>query len=403
LSSQSVAMKYAIILPDGAADEVAGESQQRTPLVAAKKPNIDWVASNGQIGTVRTVPVGMPAGSDVATMSVLGYSPKRYYTGRAPIEAAARKVPVGPEDLVFRCNLVTIVDGVMEDFSAGHISTEEARKIIADLNAALGGGRFEFYCGVSYRHLMVWRGAGEPDIRTTPPHDIPGQKVARYLPAGRDAEVIRELMAKSQEILAEHEVNQVRRDLGENPATSIWLWGQGKTPRLARFSERYGVEGAAVAAVDLMRGIATLIGWRLIDVPGATGYLDTNYAGKGHAAAEALDNFDLVAVHIEAPDEAGHNGDFDAKVEAIERIDKYVVGPILEKLRSYDAWRILVVPDHPTPIATRIHSPQPPPFCMAGSGIGSSGAAGFDEFVAERSALKIDPGHELMEYFLKRR
>jgi 2,3-bisphosphoglycerate-independent phosphoglycerate mutase len=394
-------MKYAIILPDGAADEPLKELDGQTPLAAARIPNFDWIASNGRVGTVRTVPAGLPPGSDVATLSVLGYSPKDCYTGRAPIEAAARGIDLGPDDVVFRCNLVTIADGRMEDFSAGHIRSEEGCQLIQDLNRHLGSDRVQFFCGVSYRNLMVWRGAGDPDVASTPPHDIHGRAVADYLPTGRDREMIRDLMARSQAVLAEHEVNQVRRDLGENPATSIWLWGEGKMPRLAKFVDRYGVRGALVGAVDLVRGIGVLVGWKIIDVAGATGYLDTNYAGKGQAAVAALDEYDMVVVHVEAPDEAGHNGDIGAKVTALEQMDAHIVGPVLEKLRTFADWKVLVAPDHPTPIARRTHTMDPPPFAIAGSEVSASNAAGFNERAAGASALRIDPGHELMEYFIK--
>lgn len=394
-------MKYAIILPDGAADEPLEQLNGLTPLAAARTPNLDWIASHGQIGTVCTVPTGMTPGSDVATLSAIGYSPKDCYTGRAPIEAASRGIPLGPEDVVFRCNLVTIVDGRMEDFSAGHIHNEEGCRIIQDLNRQLGSEQIEFHCGISYRNLVVCRNAGNLDITTTPPHDIHGQPVEKYLPAGPDAERFRVLMARSQQILADHEVNQVRRDLGENPATSIWLWGQGKQPRLSRFVDEFGLRGALVAAVDLVRGLGTLIGWNLIDVPGATGYLDTNYAGKGDVAVKALDEYDLVAVHVEAPDEAGHNGDIRAKIGALEQVDKHIVGPVLRKLQTFGDWRILVVPDHPTPICKRTHTMTPPPFALAGSRVSASNAAGFHEQAANASTLKIDPGYELMEYFVK--
>ncbi len=395
-------MKYAIILPDGAADEPLEELDGRTPLAAARIPNFNWIASHGRVGTVRTVPTGLPPGSDVATLSVLGYSPKDCYTGRAPIEAAARGIAIGPDDVVFRCNLVTIADGKMADFSAGHIRSEEGCQLIQDINRHLGSDRVQFYPGVSYRNLMVWRGAGDLEVTATPPHDIHGRPVAEYLPAGRDCEMIRDLMARSQAVLAEHEVNQVRRDLGENPATSIWLWGQGKMPRLPKFVDEYGVRGALVAAVDLVRGLGVLVGWKLIDVTGATGYLDTNYAGKGQAAVTALDEYDLVVVHAEAPDEAGHNGDVRAKITALEQMDGHIVGPVLEKLRRFKEWKVLVVPDHPTPIVKRTHTMDPPPFAIAGSGVSGSNAAGFNERAAEASGLRIDPGHELMEYFIKR-
>ncbi len=394
-------MKYAIILPDGAADEPVPELDDRTPLAAARLPNINGIATEGRVGTVRTVPEGFLPGSDVATLSVVGYDPRTYYSGRAPLEAVAQRIAVGPNDLVFRCNLVTIADGAMADYSAGHISQAEAERIITDLQAELGDDRIAFHPGVSYRHLMTVKDAHDIKVTCTPPHDIPGKPVDRHLPTGKGSDLINTLMKRSQARLAGHDVNLVRGDLGENPATSIWLWGQGPMMKLPPFRDRFGVRGAAIAAVDLIRGIALSAGWRLIEVKGATGYLDTNYKGKGEAAVAALDDTDLIVVHVEAPDEAGHNGDAAAKVAALEQIDDHVVGPLLEKLRSFDAWRVLVAPDHPTPVTTRVHSAVPPPFCMAGAGIAPNRTEAFTEAAAAESGLHIDPGHELMEFFLK--
>lgn len=396
-------MKYALILPDGAADEPVAALNGQTPLEAARTPNLDWIASHGQVGTARTVPAGYTPGSDVATLSVIGYSPKECYTGRAPIEAAARGLKLGPTDVVFRCNLVTIADGKMADFSAGHIHNEESHRIIQDINKQLGTDQIEFYCGVSYRHLMVWRNATGLKLTTTPPHDIHNQPVDKYLPTGAGSDVLLQLMSRAQEILANHEVNQVRRDLGENPASNIWLWGEGTMPSLKSFVDQFGVRGALIAAVDLVRGLGNLVGWKLIDVPGATGYLDTNYAGKGEYGAKVLDEFDIVAVHVEAPDEAGHNGDTRAKVTAIEQVDKHIIGPVLRKLQTFPDWRILVVPDHPTPINKRTHTMEPPPFCMAGSNVTTGATPRFIERLAKDAALKVDPGFELMEYFIKGR
>jgi len=394
-------MKYAIILPDGAADEPVEELDGRTPLQAAKLPNMDWIAAQGRIGTVKTVPKGFIPGSDVATLSVVGYDPNQHYTGRAPLEAVAKRISLEPNELVFRCNLVTIADGVMEDFSAGHISQPEAEKLIADLQAELGGDRIKFHVGVGYRHLMTIKDAAGIKVKCTPPHDIPGEATSGYLPSGKGSDVIRELMDRSQKLLDGHEVNQVRRDLGDSPATSIWLWGQGGMMRLPQFKERFGVRGACITAVDLIRGIALSVGWRLIDVPGATGYIDTDYAAKGRYAIDALDDIDLIAVHIEAPDEMGHNGDAPNKVKALEQIDEHIVGPLLERLRGEDAWRVLVVPDHPTPVARRTHTATPPPFCMAGTGVVTDRFERFDEEEAAGSGFHVDPGHELMEFFLK--
>jgi 2,3-bisphosphoglycerate-independent phosphoglycerate mutase len=394
-------MKYALILPDGCADEPVPQLDGRTPLEVARIPHINSIVARGRIGRVRTVPKNLPPGSDVATLSVIGYDPVACYTGRAPLEAVAKRITLAPDELVFRCNLVTIIDDKMEDFSAGHISQPEAEKLIADLQAKLGSDRIHFHAGVGYRHLVTIHDADWMKVRCTPPHDITGQEVTSHLPAGKGSELVRELMARSQDVLADHEVNQVRRDLGESPATSIWLWGQGSMPKLPSFRKRFGIQGAAITAVDLIRGLAISVGWRLIEVPGATGYLDTNYAGKGEAAVKALDEVDLVAVHVEAPDEAGHNGDALGKTQAIERIDEYIVKPVLDKLQTFDAWRILCLPDHPTPIRIKTHTADPVPFAMAGTGIGPDEAEAFTENIAAESDLYIDHGHELMEYFLR--
>ena len=395
-------MKYAIIIPDGAADLPIPELGNKTPLEAATIPNMDWIASHGKCGTVKTVPKGMHPGSDVAILSVLGYDPKSYYTGRAPLEAAAQNLTVGPDEWIFRCNLVTIVDEMMEDYSAGHITTEEATALIAEINRQLGDTHVEFHPGISYRHLMVFKAAC--DVLTTPPHDIMGKPIAAHLPTGARSELLRELIKRSRAILENHEVNNVRRDLGESPANSIWLWGQGKMPQLPSFIERFGVKGASITAVDLVRGISKLIGWEGIDVKGATGYLDTNYAGKGAAAVAALDRTDLVVVHVEGTDEAGHNADAKGKVEALNQIDKHIVGPVLRKLQTFGTdWRILVLPDHPTPCSLRTHTAEPAPFAIAGLRIAGVMKNAFTEASAASGDMHIDPGHELMEYFLTAR
>jgi 2,3-bisphosphoglycerate-independent phosphoglycerate mutase len=396
--------KYAIILPDGAADEPVPALGARTPLEAANIPHMNSIAEIGRIGTVRTVPSGFTPGSDVATMSLFGYDPRKHYTGRAPIEAVSRSIPLKPDDIVFRCNLVNITGGEMTDFTAGHIRSAEAQAIIADLNAKLAADDLRFHAGVSYRNLVVLRDQATLEAACMPPHDIPGEAVAGYLPKGKGSERIRRIMEDAEPVVAGHDVNQVRKDLGELPANAIWLWGQGLVPIMRRFRQRYSVRGAAIAAVDLIRGLAKLLGWTIIDVPGATGYLDTDYAAKGRAAVAALDEYDLVAVHIEAPDEAGHMGDAAAKVTALEQIDQLIVEPILEKLRTFPNWRILIAPDHPTPVGKRTHTDAAPPFCMAGSDIdrGPAPAERFCEATARQSGLHIEEGHELMEYFLTR-
>jgi len=395
-------MKYALIIPDGAADLPIEQFSGKTVLEAADVANLDRLANIGRVGMVKTVPDGMTPGSDVAIMSLLGYDPKKHYTGRAPIEAAAMGIATRPDQIVFRCNLVTINDGVMEDFSAGHISSAEAKQLIECVNDQLGSDNIRFYPGLSYRHIMV---TGPPEafdgLRTTEPHDIMGSVVKDYLPRGRGSDLLNELMSRSAELLGDHEVNQVRRELGENPATSIWLWGQGQKPALKPFRTVYGPTGAIISAVDLVRGLGKLTGFSLIEVPGATGYLDTNYSGKGRAACEALDRMDMVVVHVEAPDEAGHNADPQAKKLAVERIDQEIVAPVVAKLEGLGQWRIMVLPDHATPISVRSHTADPVPFVIAGSDVVSGSCRAFDEAHARQSDLHVDPGWQLMQYFLR--
>jgi 2,3-bisphosphoglycerate-independent phosphoglycerate mutase len=392
--------KYVIIVPDGAADEPIEEFDNRTALEAAKTPNIDKVSTEGRQGVVRTVPKGLEPGSDVAQMSLLGYDPRTFYTGRAPIEAVARNIELSPSDWVFRCNLVTIADGKMADHSAGHISTEEATKLIKEMDEQFGNDQMSFHTGVSYRHLLVFKGL-DFDVKTHPPHDYIGTAIEKLLPRGKGAELLIDLMAHSQQLFANHDINKVRRDLGENQVSSIWLWGQGQKALMERFQKRFGIKGAAITAVDLVRGISKLIGFDLIDVPGATGFVDTNYQGKASAAIKALGKYDLVFVHIEAPDEASHTGSATMKKKAVEQIDKFIVGPVLEALQNYESWRILVAPDHPTPVRSRAHSPEPVPFAMAGTNVNGILHTNFSEANAARSGFRIDNGFELMEYFLK--
>ena len=393
-------MKYAIIVPDGAADEPLEQFGGKTALEAAETPNMDNISAEGRQGLVRTIPVDMEPGSDVAQMSLLGYDPRRYYSGRAPIEAVARNIKLSLNDWVFRCNLVTIADGKMEDHSAGHISTEEAGRLVKELDEQFGSEQMRFYAGVSYRHLLVFKGV-DFDVQTYPPHDHIGSAVEKILPRGKGAELLIDLMARSQQLFMGHDINKVRMDLGENQVSSIWLWGQGKRAQMERFEKRFGLRGAAITAVDLVRGLAKLIGFDLISVPGATGFVDTNYQGKGSAAIEALEKYDIVFVHVEAPDEAGHNGNAEMKKKAIEQIDRHIVGPVLDALRRRDSWRILVMPDHPTPVRTGAHSGEPVPFAMAGTGVKGIVHKSFSEANAAQSGFKIDNGYELMEYFLR--
>src|SRR5215218_3404349 len=373
-------MKYAIIIPDGAADEPLPELGGKTPIEAAETPNMDRVAAEGRQGLARTVPDGFESGSDVATMTLLGYDPKVYHTGRAPLEAAAQNIPLSPTDWVFRCNLVTAVDGIMKDHSAGGITDAEAQRLIGDLSRSLDLAGFQFYTGVSYRNLLVYRGSEQFDVKTKPPHEFPDEPVARYLPRGKGEEILRAIMDRSRELFAKHEVNEVRRQTGLNPATQVWLWGQGHAPNMPTFEKRFGVKnGAMITGVDLLRGLAALLGWENLNVEGMTSFHDTNYAGQGQATAAALDKYDLVLSHVEAPDEASHQADWKTKVAAIEHIDRHVVGPVLAKLRTFPQWRLLVLPDHPTNIATRKHGYAPTCFTMAGTRVTPTRPAAYSE------------------------
>ncbi len=408
-------MKYAIIIPDGCADEAQEALGGRTPLQAAHTPHMDRIARTGLVGRSNNVPEPLTPASDVATLSLFGYDPLMVYTGRAPLEAAAMGIALGPDDWAIRCNLVTIENEEMRDFTAGHIANDDGRALIEAVQRALGGpvqagdpprtvGHLEFHAGVSYRNLLVYRGI-EPapftdQTRTQPPHDIPDRPIAAHLPKGPGAPLLQNLMERSRAILADHPVNQARRTRGQRPATQIWLWGQGRAPHLKPFREVYGPHGAIISAVDLVRGVGILLGWQRIDVPGATGYLDTDYAAKGRYAVDALARHDLVCVHVEAPDEASHEGRADAKVKALEEIDRHIVGPLLDALPRHGDWRILVSPDHRTPLRTRAHAYGPVPFAIAGTGIAAKGQTSYDEVVAAASDLAFDKGHLLMRQFL---
>jgi len=407
-------MKYAIVIPDGCADEPQDSLGGRTPLQAANTPHMDALARTGVVGRSNNVPEPLTPASDVATLSLFGYDPLRVYTGRAPLEAAAMGIALGPDDWAVRCNLVTVENEEMRDFTAGHISSEEGRPLVEAIQSACGDTsgpvRIEFLAGVQYRNLLVCRptsdssAAGVPfdtTTRTQPPHDIPDRPIADHLPSGRGSDILRELMVRSREVFRDHAVNQARRAKGKRSATQVWLWGQGKAPSLRPFAEIYGPKGAIISAVDLVRGVGVLLGWTRIDVPGATGYLDTDYAAKGRAAIAALSSHDLVCVHVEAPDEASHEGRADAKVKALEEIDRHIVGPLREALPGHGDWRLLVSPDHRTPLRTRAHAYGPVPFAVAGTGITSRGQSSYDEIVAAESELVFEKGHGLMAWYLK--
>ena len=395
-------MKLVIIIPDGCADYSVESLGGKTPLQAAHVPNMDRIASEGCVGVSDNVPRKYTPGSEVANMSLLGYDPNIYFTGRAPIEAAAQGIKLGPYDWAIRCNLVTIRDQIMVDFTADHISTHEAASLLKTAQETLGSPSLEFVAGVSYRNLLIYRGASANDVpfstetRTTAPHDLTDDSVADDFPRGPGCDLLCGLMDKSQSVFADHPVNQSRIASGKKPATNLWLWGLGKTPQLPSFHSRFGLNGAMITAVDLLRGLAALVGWDRIEVEGATGYLDTNYAGKGQAAIEALKKYDIFCVHVEATDEASHEGRVDEKIKALEAIDKHIVGPVHDALKSYGDYRILVMPDHPTPVSTKKHSHGWVPFAACGTGIAKDNASTYDEVAAEQSSKKFVDGWELI-------
>jgi 2,3-bisphosphoglycerate-independent phosphoglycerate mutase len=342
----------------------------------------------------------------VANLSLLGYDPMTYFTGRAPLEAAAQGLKLGPHDWAVRCNLVTIIDQVMVDFTAGHISSEEARGLLASLEQSVSDPSLEFHGGVSYRNLLLVRGSAERPVpfsnetRTRAPHDLTDLSVVDDFPRGPGSGLLVDLMAESLGVFQDHPINRQRLAAGKSTATGVWLWGLGRTPALPSFAERFGARGVMITAVDLLRGIAALVGWPRIEVPGATGYLDTDYAAKGRAAVAALQDYDVVCVHIEAPDEASHEGRPDAKIEALEQIDRHIVAPLWSALQASGPHRMLISPDHPTPCRTKKHTHGMVPFAVAGTGVVCDAANSYDERAAAASARCFDPGWPLMDQFI---
>ncbi len=402
-----MATKYAIIIPDGCADEPLAELGGRTPLQAADVPTMDTVARLGIVGGTNNVPPQFTPGSEVANMTLFGSDPHKYFTGRAPIEAAAQGIELGPNDWAIRCNIVTVQDQIMIDFTADHISTADATALLAVAQRELGTPNLEFVPGVSYRNLLLYRAGDEAapfsgDTRTTAPHDLTDLSIGDDYPRGPGSDLLTDLMARSVAIFADHPINVARAAAGKPLATNLWLWGLGRTPTLENFASRFGIQGAMITAVDLLRGLAALIGWDRIEVEGATGYLDTNYAGKGAAAVEALDKYDIVCVHIEATDEASHEGRCDAKLEALHQIDQHVVAPVLKKLQAHGDYRLLVLPDHPTYVRTKKHEHGFVPFAICGSDIQPDSATTYDEISASKSKIQLAEGWELMQrYFIK--
>lgn len=404
-------MKFIVLVGDGMAGRPLKSLGYKTCLQKAKTPNMDRLASEGEIGTARTIPRGLDPGSDVANLAILGYDPSEYYSGRAPIEAEYRGIRLHPDDVAFRCNLVTLKfpdsgsrnAAVMQDYSAGHISTGEAEKLIKDINRNLGNRDIIFYPGMSYRHLMIWK-KGKNKMHCTPPHDISGKKIGNYLPEGEGADVLNSLMDRSTDILLANPVNKKRTRKGLNSASSIWFWGQGRKLVVPKFRKKYGLRGALISAVDLTKGLGICAGFDIINVKGATGYIDTNYVGKANAALKALKTHDIVYVHVEAPDEAGHNGDIKAKIQAIEDFDNKVVGTIIRGIEKFGDYGILLLPDHFTPISVKTHTEEPVPFVIYRSGMnaGSTKAVPYSENICRRkNILVFEKGYRLMDYFLK--
>lgn len=398
-------MKYIVIVPDGMADQPIEELGHKTPLEASHRTNMDHLAQNGLTGLIKTIPDNFYPGSEIGNLSLLGYKPELYFTGRAPLEAANLGIDLKEDEIAFRCNLVTITEGKMADYSAGHISTKEAGELIASINEKIGEPDIAFYAGQSYRHLLVMkvRNVGEmAKVKCVPPHDIIGQDIKKFLPQGPSATLILKYMEKASRILSEHPANRVRVDLNENPASHIWLWGQGTKPNLPSFQEKYGLSGSIISAVDLINGIGRLAGLEVLKVPGINGYYDTNYSGKALAAIDSLKTKDFVFIHIEGTDEAGHNGDYKAKIHCIEHIDREIIGPILNHFEKTEDVRIVVLPDHPTPVKLRTHTRDHVGFVMFGKGITPDGSEMYTEASCKTKGLKFKNGEEFMEYFIRK-
>jgi proposed homoserine kinase len=400
-------MKYVVILGDGMADYPVPQLDNKTPLQYAKKPNIDYLAQNGEVGMVKTIPEGIPPGSDAANLSVMGYDPRKYYTGRSPLEAVSMGVELAATDLAFRCNLVTLSEAedyenkTMVDYSSDEISSGEAAQLIKEVNMHFKSHDIEFHPGISYRHCMVWHN-GPAGLKLTPPHDILEKTVTSYLPTGQNSNLLLDMMKKSYEFLKDHPINKARIEKGLRPANSIWLWGEGKKPAIPSFKEKYNINGSVVSAVDLIKGIGLCAGLKSIDVEGATGNIHTNFIGKARAALKELEKgADFVYVHVEAPDECGHRYEIDNKAKSIELLDSQVVGIILDGLKQYNDYSVLVLPDHPTPLSLRTHTSEPVPYILyRKSSSKPSGVSGYDEFQAKTTGLFLDEGYKLMDRFI---
>ncbi|MDR1519279.1 MAG: cofactor-independent phosphoglycerate mutase [Planctomycetota bacterium] len=395
-------MKSILVIPDGAAGDPCPERGGKTALELANIPVMDALAREGRLLLAATVPPNMHPGSDVANLALLGYDPKNGYTGRAALEAAAMGIEIPPGDAAFRANLVTVDDGIMDDYSAGHISVDEGAELIRLLNRDLGIAGVKLFPGVGYRHLCLMESVGTGLPECTPPHDIMGRNIGEFMPRGQFSSWVLEVERGSRELLPGYEVNRKREAEGKKPANSLWLWGGATAMTLDNFAASRQLDSAGlITAVDLLRGIGKLAGMDIIAVPGATGYLDTNFAGKGRAALDYIYRHDFVAVHVEAPDEAGHNGDLDGKIKALEDIDRHILAPLRVMARHFGDWRIMLAPDHPTPVALRSHNRQPIPWLIWGPGIQPNGAAAFSEKEAERVGGGVAEARTLLPEFIK--
>ncbi|MBI1992240.1 MAG: cofactor-independent phosphoglycerate mutase [Candidatus Omnitrophica bacterium] len=402
-------MKYVVVLPDGVADVPIKALGDKTPLEVAKHPNMDWIAREGITGWSHTIPPRFAPGSDVGCMSVFGYDPRQYYTGRAPLEAAAQGIALKETDVAFRCNTVTVERGVMVDYSAGHIENADSTELIKSANERLRKNGVRFYAGVSYRHLAIvasdqWRVTSKElaNAKCTPPHDISGKAIDSHLPTGPGSAMLRQLMQESVALLRDHPVNQRRVKDGKKPATMLWFWGQGTAAKFPPFQKEYGLRGACISAVDIVRGLGRLVGFDIIQVPGITGYFDTNYKGKADYALRALDDHDFVLVHIEPTDEAGHMGDVQKKIQAIEDTDRLVVGTLLEGLKKRgEPFAILVVCDHPTSTILKTHIAEPVPFALYATNGPKDDVTSYNESAVNGSTKRFKEGFQLMSFFLQ--
>ncbi|KZX15525.1 cofactor-independent phosphoglycerate mutase [Methanobrevibacter curvatus] len=410
-------MKYIILIGDGMSDYPLKSLDNKTPLEIAYKPNIDKLTKEGKTGLVSNVPEGFSPGSDVANMSIFGYDPKKYYTGRGPLEAGSMGIDLKDGDVAFRANLITEENGVLLDFNAGHISSEEAAILIEDLNTyfknnfnknnfnkdVLNKSKFngKFYNGISYRHLFVINNKELSDLNTAPPHDIVGEKIADYINWNDESsKIIKDIMEMSKDFLKNHPINKERVEKGKKPANMVWLWGQGLKPSLPNFKKLYGLKGSVITGVDLLKGIGIFAGLDIIEVPGATGYFDTDYNAKGKYASKAIKYNDILFIHVEAPDEAGHSGEVKEKIKAIEKIDKHVLGQILDELEKYSDYKIAILPDHPTPIDVRTHTMDPVPLTIYSSNNDTDEVKTYNELSVKKGSIDLSEGYKLIDYLI---